>query len=354
MSGRGKSRAGALLGAIWRRLDASLHRARLRSRTRHLHGPRRVHLRDDDCAMVSMVRDAAYFIDELIRHHQALGVRHILLIDNGSEDDTVARAQKYDNVTILRNTLPVARYETLFRSVLPKRVFSGGWILFVDSDEMLTLPAAREGMLADLLRYCNRMGHTAVVAQMLDMISARPLAETRALSYRDSLDAFSYYSLQNIDRMPFDSTGIEIHWFLSHNTNTNPAVMIHHGGIRYTLFGEWCCLTKQPLVRNLPGVILSAHPHCAQNVTYADLTILLRHYKLCGDLPGRDRRQVALGTWGHGEDRARVEKLDDDAGFVLDGPGRARFGGPGPLLDAGFLVRSDRAAAELKLGPAGD
>lgn len=153
-------RAGA---SLRRRTREGIAGARVFLHTTRLHGPARVDLGPDDCGVVTMVKDAAYFIDELIRRHAALGVKHILVIDNGSQDATVEMAMRHPNVTVLRNTLPPRQFESRLRADLARRIYRGGWLLFVDSDELFTPPGDGPQALRRLCGYCNAHGFTAVV-----------------------------------------------------------------------------------------------------------------------------------------------------------------------------------------------
>ena len=47
------------------------------------------------------------------------------------------------------------------------------WVLCVDIDELFDYPFRREIPTVDLLRYLNRCGFTAVVAQLLDLFPKR-------------------------------------------------------------------------------------------------------------------------------------------------------------------------------------
>lgn len=334
------------MASIQGRVFQYLEKIKVSLKTRHLYGPRRVVLNDDECAMVSMIKDADYFVDELIKHHTNLGVKHILLIDNGSIDETILRASKYANVTIVQNDLPPGKYETLLRGEIPKSYIVGGWILFADSDELITLPSEHYGRLGTMLGYCNLEGYTAVVGQMLDMFSSLPLSATRAMNYSRSMEKFNFYSTESIVRFPFHSKEIPFIWHLSHNKNVNPDIKVMYGGIRRAQFGEMCCLTKQPLVRNLPGIVLSAHPHCARYVTYADFSILIRHYKFCGDIQQREKKQVLEKVWSHGQDQLRVKALSENSELVINCEGKKQFNEIDSLIvdliDDGFLVLSDK------------
>lgn len=307
---------------------------------RLVHGLPMVELHVDEVAVVSLMKDAGYFIAAFIQHHQALGVRHILIIDNGSSDDTVAIAKQFDDVTVIRNTLPAKRYECLLRDCAARSVLRGGWVLFVDSDELFETPLSAP--LPRLLTYLDSQGFTAMVTQMLDLFAPQAYGETKNWDYAQVLRKADRYSLGQMQSFAYhDHTHIGFSWFLEGN-EAPPEVTLKAGGLRREVFGEACFLSKHSLVRNLPGIGLIPHPHCASGVSVADVTGLLRHYKLAGDYLARDRASVAAGTWDHAEDARRLEAAKGGDGFVINPAEAWAYKGPEDLAERGFLVASDR------------
>lgn len=341
MSAGAKLLLNRAVSAVRWRSRTAITRAKVFWHTEWLHGPTRVRLEDDDCGLVTMVKDAEFYIEELLRHHTALGVRHILVIDNGSQDATVKIAARYPDVTVLRNTLPPREFETRLRADLARRVYGGGWLLFVDSDELFDPPGTGPNALRRLCGYCNARGFSAVACQVLDMFSDRPISETSSMPYAEAIKCFDQYSLDDIENYRFKDSNLKFSWFLQQSHCPSPEVRILFGGIRQQHFGEACCLTAQRMVRNLPEIGLYAHPHFTTNVTCADVTALIRHYKFTGDIIARETAQLQRNTWGHGEDRARMSKLADNPDYVITCANARRFTGLEALVEEGFLVQSE-------------
>jgi hypothetical protein len=304
-----------------------------------LHGPPRVVLAPDEVALVSLMKDAAYFIGPFIAHHQALGVRHIVIVDNGSNDDTVLIAKGFSGVTVIRNTLPAKRHEVLLREVATRQVLQGGWVLFADADEMFETPMGVA--LPRLLAYLNAQGFTAMVAQMLDLYAPQVYGDSKGWTYPEVIARADHYSLGQVTSLAYhDRDQIGFSWFLAQNTAPE-SVTLKIGGLRAELFGEACFLSKHSLVRNLAGIGLMTHPHCASGVQVADVTGLLRHYKLAGDYLARDRASVAAGTWDHAEDAKRLAAAKGGDGFMPKPRAAQTYSGVRELVDQGFLVVSD-------------
>ena len=311
----------------------------VQSLTQVLHGPARVQLQINECAVVSMMKNAAYWVADFIRHHQALGVAHIVILDNGSTDQTVQIAQGFEGVTVLRNTLPAKQYECHLREAAAHKVLQGGWILFADSDEMAEMP----GGLRRLLDYCNAQGFTAVVSQMLDLYAPLPLSRTRGLDYAQARAVTDRYSLGALGRVPYFAPENALHWFLKDNRGAEGVTMLT-GGLRREIFGEDCLLSKHSLVRNLPGAQLMTHPHTASGVVVADVSFVLKHYKLAGDFVARDQVSVAQATWDHAEDARRMGTVGA-TDFQIAPAQSQVYAGPGQLVEQGFLVASQTYSA---------
>ncbi|MFN3970111.1 MAG: glycosyltransferase family 2 protein [Gemmobacter sp.] len=333
-----------LTAAVTRRLGLLRDTLALRRAFRHLHGPAQVILAPDEVALVALVKDAAWFLGPFLAHHQALGVAHVVLIDNGSTDATVDIARGFGRVTVLRNPLPAKRHEVALRAMGARRVLRGGWVLFADADEMAELPL---GDLATLARYANDQGHTAVLGQMIDLFAPGPYADHAGLDYRAAIDACRLWSVRGLERIAYhDAARVDFHWFLRGNTCDDPGVTFLQGGLRAEVFGETPFLSKHSMVRNVAGVDLMTHPHAASRVQVSDVTLALRHYKLAGDWRARDRASVAAATWDHAEDARRLLAAGDDR-FVIAPAEPLEWRGAGDVLDRGVLYASGRARGVL-------
>jgi hypothetical protein len=305
---------------------------------RRVRGPARVTLAEDEAVAICLVKDGAYFLPAFLAHHFRIGVRHVVLVDNGSTDGTLDIAAAHDRVTVLRSRLPAADYENQLRARAAATAAKGGWRLFIDVDELFDWPFSDRVPLRDLLRRANARGATAVAAQMLDLFPEGDLMQARGLDFAAAIDAFRCYDLSSVERRPYHDPGIKFAGRLKNNVVSNPGIDVLFGGVRKAAFGEHPCLTKHPLVRPVEGVEPAAHPHCSSHARVADFTTLIRHYKFAGDFVARDRRQVAAGVWRHGEDRLRMEAVARRSSLNLAGPATRRLEKPEQLVDEGFLV----------------
>ncbi len=319
-------------------MQTYLSARKLATGLRHVSGPQQVRLADDAAGVVILARNAGWFLRDCLDHHFALGAVHAVVIDAGSDDRTAAIATAHPRVTLLSSDLPLMDHESALRTTAARRVLEGGWVLFADPDEMAEPPAA----LSLLLRYANAQGFTAVLGQDLDMAPTGVGA-----TYADARTT-SRYTQGGLERVPYGDPSFHLDWFTRNNPAPDPGVQMLAGGLRKLVFAEDPVLTKHILVRNLASIELMSHPHCAGNVTVADVTIAIRRYMFAGDWQARDRASLAAGTWGHGEDRQRLETASRP-GFQITIPSPQEWAGTDALLRDGFLYASPAARSALSL-----
>ena len=321
--------------------DNFVTRVRIRMTTRHISGPRNIRLANDEVGLVCMLKNGSYYLTELIRHHQSIGIDNFLFIDNGSDDDTVEKLAHFDNVTVVSNRLPVAKYESALRSQIACRIIKGGWFLFVDTDEMVDLLNGENRDIKEFANYCNEHGYEVVVGQCLDLFSSLPMNKTANLNYAQSVAAFDLFSLSGIENFDYHDSVVEFSWFLRNNVVSNPDIKLKFGGIRRQLFNENCALSVHRLVRNLPHTKPYTHPHCSSNTKCADFTILIRHYKFAGPYFYREKKQIEENVWKHGENTSRI-KVIKDLSFTFSGIETQKFSTLMHLVDDNFLNCSDQ------------
>jgi Glycosyl transferase family 2 len=327
-----------MIGGIKRWLSGILTARKVDTALRHVSGPARLPLAADAAGAVILAHDAGWFLRDLLDHLQSIGVAHTVVIDAGSTDQTAKIASSDPHVTLLSSSLPVSELESDLRTAAARRVFDGGWVLFADPDEMAEPPAR----LGPLLAYANAQGYTAILGQIVD------LAPTGGAATYAEARATSHYTTEGLEWVPYGDPSFHLDWFTRDNPAPDPGVKMLAGGLRKLVFGEDPVLTKHSLVRNLPGVTPMSHPHCASNVTVADITIAIRRHMFAGDWQARDRASVAAGLWSHGEDRKRLE-VASRPGFQITVPNPQLWTGTDALLQGGLLYASGKARAALGL-----
>lgn len=347
----------SVAGSAKRRIRRGPLRREIMRNTRHLHGPERVELGDSEVMVTLLARDVAWFLPVFLDHHFALGVSHILVIDNGSKDQTVEICRGYQHVTVMQNLMPTRVHQSAMRSDLSQFVATGGWILFADADELIEMPLPVNNALRRLTDYCNRYGYSAVLAQMLDRFSINPYSESRDLSYSDAISQMSWYSLNDLEFIDYDSPQISdrFGWHVRGARCADPAIRFQQGGIRAELLGEVSFMTKHALVQNQRVRPLQTHPHFVPGANVADVTFLINHFKLSGDWISRDKIAQREARYQYGGDARRLAAIRGDFDTFRLCPVEPRsWLGVEKLLDEGFLYASLRFRAEMGQPPSED
>lgn len=303
-------------------------------RVRHVSGPRDISYASDEVLAISVVRDGELHIAAFLDHHLALGVRHIVLLDNGSTDRTVEVARSYDRVTILRTDAPYAHYENVMKRYLARRFSRGRWNLMVDVDERFDYPFSATVPLPAVIRYLNRHGYTAVVAHMLDLFPNGVLRDLAGAPEGHPEDSHDRYDLASIRARPY-------RW-------GNPGdhrIKEYKGGIRHALFGIDCGLTKAPLVRVDGEIEIFVGWHHTRRACIADFDCVLRHYPFAG-FHSKVRDAVDTGRYGQFSQYYRMYRdvLRARPDAPMSNRHAHRYRDAEALLEQGFLVASERFA----------
>ena len=92
-------------------------------------------------SIVAIARNEAAYIEEWIAFHQAVGVDHFYLYDNGSTDDTAARAERMarGHITVINWPGPRRQLEA-YGDALAHYNDDDQWLAFIDVDEFLFSP----------------------------------------------------------------------------------------------------------------------------------------------------------------------------------------------------------------------
>ena len=304
----------------------------LRASVRHLHGPRRIAYSVNELIVLCVVRNGALHVKSFLDHHLSMGVKHIVLLDNGSTDGTVELARKCERVTILQTRRPYRRYETVMKRYLVRRFSKDRWNLMVDIDELFDYPFSDVLDIGALLTYLNGNSYTAVLAQMLDLFSDTPLKDLKSAPSDSLKERHTYYDISNVERAPYPF-----------DIPANAEIKMHSGGIRKSIFGTENGLTKAALICLSPDLIPFVGWHQTANAAVADFTCVLLHYPFVSSFSEKveeavrtDRYRVSAAE----EYRRYWARLKESPDLSLKQLTAQRFEGVNSLVDNGFLVVS--------------
>ena len=286
----------------------------------------------NELIVLCVVRNGALHVKSFLDHHLSMGVKHIVLLDNGSSDGTIELARKCERVTILQTRRPYRRYETVMKRYLVHRFSRDRWNLMVDIDELFDYPFSGVLDVGALLTYLNRNSYTAVLAQMLDLFSDTPLKDLKSAPGDSLKERHTYYDISNVERAPYPF-----------DTPANAEIKMHSGGIRKSIFGTENGLTKAALIRLSADLIPFVGWHQTANATVADFTCVLLHYPFVSGFSEKveeavrtDRYRVSAAE----EYRRYWARLKESPDLSLKRRTAQRFEGVNSLVDNGFLVVS--------------
>lgn len=247
-------------------LDFRLRSRILKSNIKYIYGPLNIQYAEDELIALCCLRNGELYIESFMAHHQSMGIRHFVFMDNGSTDRTIAMLQKYENVTILQHHLDFMSYENAARRYLVDRFSQNRWSITLDIDELFDYPYSEKFLLSDFLQYLNHKSYNAAITQMLDMFSDKALMDTDEQTSETLKDRYRYYDISNIDKRDY-----------SYSKPENPRIKMYSGGVR-NLLGVYCWLTKVSLLKMDGTIRPFIDCHHVRKAKIADISCLLLHY----------------------------------------------------------------------------
>jgi len=307
--------------------------ALLPSKIKHLHGPRHISSGPDDVIAISVMRNSEAWLKSFLTHHRRMGISHFVIIDNGSTDKSVELLSRQSDVTLLQTFAPYHAYENTMKRYLAERFCRGRWCLCVDADEQFDFPGSSRMGLGSLIQYLRFRGFNAVITQMLDMFSDRPISEARIDRDGDLRAQYPFYDLADIIKTPYQFGKV-----------SNPAIKTHHGGIRKAIFGTNNGLSKVSLFFMDEEIKPFIAWHHALRARLADVSCVLLHFPFVESFGLKVAEAVTSGRYGYLTTDEYVSYLD---GFqrrpqlTLKMESARRLHAVDELLENGFLVDSE-------------
>lgn len=139
-----------------------------------------------------------FFLD----HHRRLGVKHFLIVDNGSDDGSAAYLKDQPDVSLwsTQDSYKLSRFGMDWLTWLQMRYGAGHWCLTVDADEALIYPDWETRKLDDLTQWLAARNIPSFGAIMLDMYPKGPLSKQPYEQGQDPVEVLNWFDADNYRR----------------------------------------------------------------------------------------------------------------------------------------------------------
>lgn len=159
-------------------------------------------IKENDILLFACLRNEEQRLPHFLRHYRSIGVDHFLLVDNGSDDESVAYLKEQADVSLwqTQDSYKSSRFGMDWLTALQWKHGSDHWCLTVDVDELLIYPDWPERDLRTLTEDLALRGEIAMGAMMLDLYPKGPLSSAKCLPDQDPLgvipwfDAYGYFA----------------------------------------------------------------------------------------------------------------------------------------------------------------
>lgn len=157
-----------------------------------------------DILAFAVIRDEAERLPHFLDHHRNLGVRHFLVVDNGSQDGGDRWLAEQADVSLWQTTgsYRASRFGLDWLNGLLMRHGAGHWCLTLDADELLVYPDHDSRDLRALTAWLDGRGVEAMAAMMLELYPAGPLSQAGHVAGHDPIAALPYFDPDGYDRSP--------------------------------------------------------------------------------------------------------------------------------------------------------
>lgn len=210
-------------------------------------------------------------------HYRKLGVKQFVVLDNGSDDGTLAflAGQAGTRVYQTLEAFQTQKKEAWIEKLL---VLNGlnRWCIVVDADELLDYTGSEDHPITELITRANHLGHKRIWGYMLDMY-----ADKAIFSQEESAEPFiACYRYFDVDSYLLNR---------SDDPNTTRLYDEIYGGPRLRMFGRGMALSKQAIFFYEKDLLYRSCHFMYPLMKWGEVPcwFVLRHYKF---LPG-DRKE---------------------------------------------------------------
>ncbi|WP_299672337.1 glycosyltransferase family 2 protein [uncultured Roseobacter sp.] len=172
---------------LWRAFRSRHQLTALRDRT--------VEILEGDILLFATMRNEAMRLPHFLEHYRKLGVRHFLIVDNGSEDETMSLLEAQPDVSLwwTAESYKASRFGMDWLTWLMRQHGHGHWTVTVDADELLIYPDHDTRPLPELTAWLDGRGQRMMGAIMLDLYPKGPPDTHEYVAGQDPCEVLQWF-----------------------------------------------------------------------------------------------------------------------------------------------------------------
>lgn len=153
----------------------------------------------DSILVFATVRNEIERIPYFLKHYRALGVDHFLIVNNGSDDGTVAHLKDQPDVSLWSTTesYRLSRFGMDWLTWLMSQYGHGHWCLTVDADELFIYPNWKTRPLSALTEWLETSEQNSMAAMMLDLYPQGPVGNGTLNPESDPTEQLTHFDSGN-------------------------------------------------------------------------------------------------------------------------------------------------------------
>ena len=150
---------------------------------------------DSDILVFSTIRNEILLLPFFLAHYRRLGIRHFLIVDNGSRDGSVEYLRGQPDVSLwsTENSYKAARFGVDWLNWLRMKYAHDRWCLTVDVDELLIYPYWDVRSINDLTDWLNSCSIPVFGSVMLEMYPRGPTDTQRYETGQNPLEILQWF-----------------------------------------------------------------------------------------------------------------------------------------------------------------
>jgi glycosyltransferase involved in cell wall biosynthesis len=278
--------------------------------------------------LFAVVRNEALRLPAFLRHHFDLGVSRVVLLDNGSTDDTLSIARADPRIHLFATSQSFAGNKIVWQEILLRRYGAGHWNLVLDADELFIYPGMDAVPLPDFARSLEAEGAQAIHSLFVEMFPRGPLRDLR-YAPGDSLPAAApFFDAAPYVRVPYRSV-----------FGLPGSTFVYMGGTRQRVFGGEFGCSKVPFFVYRPGQFLRLGLHTLEGAHLSARQAAVLHFKYLQDFHEKVARESVRNVYWNGasEYKAYAALLAKNPDFTLWHPAALRYDSWHSLADSGLI-----------------